>query len=79
VPKVFLHLKRKGRASWDENTGREFLRLPCVGEYVAPGPTAPWYRVGVVVHAPFAEADYAAEVYAEEADHLEVLGAAFGD
>ena len=53
------------------NSGREFLRLPVVGEYVATSSSSSWYRVELVVHCPF-EAEYVAEVYAVEVDHMEV-------
>ena len=72
---VFVHTQTApGKSDWI-NQDRHFLRLPAVGEYIALSAESPWYRVDLVVHCPF-EADYAAEVYATEVDHIEVLKAA---
>jgi hypothetical protein len=71
MPKVFLHIRAAKDAQW-VNSSREFLRLPVVGEHLATETDSPWYRVDLVVHCPF-EADYAAEVYATQVDHREVM------
>lgn len=75
--KVFLHTRAHGSMSW-KNEGRTFLRLPVVGEYVCTDETSEWYEVQLVVHCPF-EAQYAAEVFCVQVDHLEVKKAAFSD
>jgi len=65
--KVFLHVKGAEKGAAWKNTGREFDRLPCVGEYIATESNSPYYRVVLVVHCPF-EAQYVAEVYAAQDD-----------
>jgi hypothetical protein len=78
MSKVFLHVTSTPDNPRWENTPREFLRLPTVGEYLATESTGPWYKIVLVVHCPF-EAEYAAEVYAVKVDHSEVLkGAVHG-
>ena len=73
MSKVFIHTRTAGNKGWD-NTGREFLRLPVEGEYLALDGASPWYKVELVVHCPF-EACYSAEVYAVEVDLNEVMKA----
>ncbi|MEW6159003.1 MAG: hypothetical protein AB1813_16385 [Verrucomicrobiota bacterium] len=68
---VFLHTRSPGKMDW-VNTPRQFLRLPVVGEFVTTDSTSDWYKVELVVHCAF-EADFAAEVYAVKADHLQVI------
>lgn len=58
------------------NSAREFLRLPVVGEFVTTGITSPWYQVELVVHCPF-DATYAAEVWAVKVDASQVKHEAF--
>lgn len=76
--KVFLHTRSQGKRDW-KNESREFGRLPVVGEYLALEWNSPWYQVQLVVHCPFESADYEAEVYAVEVDHLEAQSRAFND
>jgi hypothetical protein len=71
-PKVYLHVRQGGQ--WQQSA-REFLRLPTVGEFLTTDATEPWYRVTLVVHCPF-DADYAAEVFAVPADQIEATKAA---
>lgn len=63
--KVFLHTRSYGKVNWT-NVGREFGRLPVVGEYVAleDDSQQTLYRVLVVVHCPIEDAEYQAEVFA---------------
>ena len=70
-----MHLRNPGQQDWD-NSSREFLRLPIVGEYLATDWNSDWYRVELVVHCPF-KAEYAAEVYAVKVDHLKEMEKAF--
>ena len=73
--RVFLHTQTAG-AAW-ENSGRTFLRVPTVGEYVTTRDDGPLHRVVLVVHCPHDDATYAAEVYAVEAGALpEIIAAA---
>ena len=72
--KVFVHTQSaKGKADW-VNQERVFLRVPIVGEFFALDSSSPWFRVDLVVHCPF-KAQYAAEVYATQVNHSEVLKA----
>jgi len=71
VPKVFVHTLEQTGAGW-KNEGRDFLRLPIAGEYIALESTGEWYRVTTVLHAPF-PSEYDAEVYAVRDDHHEIL------
>jgi hypothetical protein len=73
MARVFLHT-RPMEDYRGENTPRDFARIPAVGEYVATAVAGPWYRVRLVVHAPFS-AEYEAEIYAVEVDHNAVLRA----
>ena len=75
MAKVFLHVRQGAGAPWDQSS-RDFLRLPVVGEYVTTDQEeqSPWYRVELVVHAP-SSAQYAAEVYATKVDYLATLKA----
>lgn len=69
---VFVHTQTaKGKSDWI-NQGRKFLRLPIAGEYIALSSRSPWYCVEIVIHCPF-NADYAAEIYATEVDHMDAL------
>jgi hypothetical protein len=61
MAKVFLHYKSKPGGEWI-NEERHFVRLPCVGEYVALGATSTWHRAYLVVHCPF-DAEFEAEVF----------------
>lgn len=71
MARVFLHTRPVDDYR-GENTPRDFARSPVVGEYVATASDSAWYRVCLVVHAPFAS-EYEAEVYAVEVDHNVVL------
>ena len=71
MARVFLHTRPAGDPR-GEDTPRDFARIPVVGEYVATAADGPWYRVHLVVHAPFSDR-YAAEVYAVRVDPLAVL------
>jgi len=73
--KVFLHTRHQGKRDWN-NESREFGRLPVVGEFVAPDWNSEWYQVQLVLHCPF-EAEYEAEIYAVEIDHIEAQRRAF--
>jgi hypothetical protein len=75
MKKVFLHVRSPGKMDW-ENSGREFLRLPVVGEYLATSSDSAWYQVELVVHCPFS-AEYTAEVYAVKVDRAQVKHEAF--
>ena len=70
MPKVFVHTRKAGQEQW-ENEEREFAQVPRVGEHFTTHTTSPWYQVEIVVHIAF-EADFVAEVFAVEVDHLEV-------
>jgi hypothetical protein len=59
--KVFLHYKDKPGGEWI-NEERNFVRLPCVGEYVALS-SGSALRVYAVVHCPFEAANFEAEVF----------------
>ncbi|ESQ08428.1 MAG: hypothetical protein N838_22180 [Thiohalocapsa sp. PB-PSB1] len=72
---VFLHVTSRPTDSRWDNSPREFMRLPVVGEYVATESSGPVYRVVLVVHCPF-EATYDAEVYAVKDDMTAALKAA---
>ena len=74
--RAFLHTRPKGTSDWT-NDGQDFARLPIVGEYVCRDDTGTWYRVQLVVHRP--QADYDAEVFAVEVDHIDEMSAAFPD
>jgi|HigsolmetaAR206D_1030411.scaffolds.fasta_scaffold35265_2 hypothetical protein len=69
--KVFLHTRSPQQRDW-VNEGRDFARIPSVGEYVATSGDGPWFQVELVVHTPF-PCDFHAEVYAVAVDHLDVL------
>ena len=72
MPKVFVHTQSaRGKCDWD-NEGRDFLRLPVVGEYIALSSTGEWHRVDLVLHCPF-EAGYAAEIFATRVNHHDVM------
>jgi hypothetical protein len=71
MSKVFLHTRSQGQKDWI-NTSREFLRLPVVGEYLATSASSSWYKIELVVHCPF-EAEYSAEIYAVEVNHMEEI------
>ncbi|ACL66391.1 hypothetical protein A2cp1_3056 [Anaeromyxobacter dehalogenans 2CP-1] len=73
MAKVFLHTY-DAPGDPGRNEGRDFLRLPVVGEYVARESTGPWYQVTLVVHCPSPfDGGYDAEVYARKADSAGVL------
>jgi hypothetical protein len=44
---------------------RSFSRVPAVGEYVCLAARDHWYKIVLVVHCAFDDAEYAAEVYTE--------------
>ncbi len=71
MTRVFLHV-RSASDYRGQNMPRDFARIPIVGEYVATAIDSPWYRVLLVVHAPF-PSEYEAEVYAVEVDSQAVL------
>jgi hypothetical protein len=69
---VFLHTHTPGKYDWD-NRAWDFPQIPHVGEYVAlASADAEWYQVEFVVHCAF-KAEYEAEVYAVQKNHLEVM------
>lgn len=65
---VFLHTYETSdgdvREGNPRNEERLFARVPVVGEYVATSVEGAWYKVFLVVHTPFEESDFDAEVYA---------------
>lgn len=69
---VFVHYKDERNSNW-QNIGRYFSRVPTVGEYFALSDTGPWYRVEIVVHCPFDDAEFEAEIFGIKVDHLQVL------
>lgn len=73
---VFVHTHTAGKTDWN-NQGRDFTRVPVVGEYFALEATGEWYRVELVVHCPFT-AEYEAEVYGVQVDHAEEIKKATG-
>lgn len=74
MPKVFVHTQsEKGKRDWS-NEGRDFLRLPVVGEYFTLSFDGEWHIVDLVVHCPF-ESEYDAEIYGTKVNHLEILKA----
>jgi hypothetical protein len=71
MARVFLHTRRVNDYR-SENTARDLVRIPAVGEYITLATTGPWHQVRLVVHTPFSD-DYEAEVYAVEVDHNATL------
>lgn len=57
---------------------RYFSRLPVVGEYLAMNTGGRWHQVELVIHCPF-PCDWAAEIFAVEVDHNEVVAQVFAD
>ncbi len=72
---VFLHTRNPRKMDW-ENSSRQFLRLPVVGEYLSTSSNAELYKVQFVEHCPF-HSQYAAEVYAVKVDRLAAMAEAF--
>lgn len=73
---VFVHTVETLDDQKPVNQGREFLRLPVVGEYITLGPTGDWYEVQIVVHCPHTPpSHYAAEVFAVRVDHMDAMKA----
>lgn len=71
--KVFLHTRSPGQRDWTNET-YNFARVPVKGEYVAvKSPDDEWYLVELVVHTPFTNAEFDAEVYAVAVKHLDAL------
>lgn len=73
---VFLHTYETPDAYSTEPTNEErlFARIPAVGEYVATSVESDWYRVYLVVHTPFEDSQFDAEVYAvREREHSRVV------
>jgi hypothetical protein len=67
---VWLHTKSTSNSQWASEGKRLFSRIPEVGECVALTVDSHWYKVTLVVHCPFKEADCDAEVYAIKVDHV---------
>lgn len=63
---VFLHLYRQGKREPENIPRSDFARVPLVGEFVADGDSLNLFQVRLVVHCPFDDAHYAAEVFAVE-------------
>ncbi len=63
---VFLHTKN-GKSEW-KNTGREFLRLPIIGEFLTLHTKSKLYKVIAVIHCPHQKPQYVAEVFAIETE-----------
>ena len=62
---VFLHTYETPDAPTEPtNERRLFARIPAVGEYVATSVESDLYRVYLVIHTPFEDSDFDAEVYA---------------
>ncbi len=70
--RVFVHTKETATSEY-ENEGRSFSRVPVVGEYLALRSDSPWYKVFLVVHCPFQDAEYQAEVFAVRVDQVEEI------
>ena len=75
---VFVHTKATAEDDW-QNEVLTFTRVPAVGEYFTTAETEPWYRITLVVHCPWDDAQFDAEAFAMRADHLEAIGAAGRD
>lgn len=70
---VFLHTYETSDGE-PYNEERLFARVPAVGEHVATSVESDFYRVFLVVHAPFEDSQFDAEVYAvREGDHSRVV------
>ena len=66
---VFVHVREKVSDMWKSHK-MEFSRIPCIGEHLVLGATSDWYQVQVVVHCPFEDTEFDAEIYATNVDHL---------
>lgn len=70
---VFLHAYDTPEGH-HTNEELSFARIPLVGEYVALSPESEWYRVYLVLHTPFEDSQFDAEVYAvKDRDYRDVL------
>lgn len=75
MAKVFFHYKETSDGEWN-NEGREFSRIPCVGEYVGLSTSGEWHRIYAVIHCSF-DAEFEAEVYSTPTPngHIDVVKA----
>jgi hypothetical protein len=65
---VFVHICTLGTMNNPQATKHDFARVPTVGEYFGLKTFGPWYRVTGVVHTPFEDAEWEAEIYAVEVE-----------
>ena len=77
--RVFLHTRSFGGCDW-LNQFKDFDQIPALDEYIGLSMTDPnIYKVQMVVHTPFDEAECVAEVYAVAVNDLEAKNQSFPD
>ena len=63
--------------SWSGRKIIDFEVMPRVGEYFALSGSSSWFKVLVVTHCPFKEADCIAEILAIQSDQTKSIHEAF--
>lgn len=73
--RIRIHFRSKPRGPW-KVAFADVGQIPAIGDYVAPAPVHV-YRVVLTLHILF-DADYAAEVFAEQVDFNDVQEKSLG-
>lgn len=68
---TFVHVHSPGKHDY-QNSPWDFPQVPCAGEYVALKSAGEWHRVELVVHCAFT-AEYQAEIWVVEVNHLDAI------
>lgn len=72
--RIYVHTRHPEKSECD-NEFFEFARIPVVGEYLKTSTHSSWFQAVIVLHTPFLDRKYDAEIYAVRVDPTEITEA----